>query len=204
MHRRRPLQRRKPPDHAAQAFLVQRRRQTRSEQDVIDARIDRAPAAAAAAGAAAAPEHRRHAAAAGQAGDTVLRGQRIGAADGNVSSAVHSPTSGRVVAVEQRPMPHASGLSAPSVVIEPDGDDRPVERELFDWHAAGPGEVRDFLRDAGVVGLGGAVFPSHLKLAPGKRGATDTLVINGAECEPFITCDDMLMRAEPKASCAAR
>ncbi|MBP6097149.1 MAG: electron transport complex subunit RsxC [Methyloversatilis sp.] len=133
-----------------------------------------------------------------KAGDTVLRGQRIGAADGNVSSAVHSPTSGRVVVVEQRPMPHASGLSAPSVVIEPDGDDRPVERELFDWHAAGPGEVRDFLRDAGVVGLGGAVFPSHLKLAPGKRGATDTLVINGAECEPFITCDDMLMRTEPE------
>jgi electron transport complex protein RnfC len=133
-----------------------------------------------------------------KAGDTVLRGQRIGAADGNVSSAVHSPTSGRVVVVEQRPMPHASGLSAPSVVIEPDGDDRPVERELFDWHAAGPGEVRDFLRDAGVVGLGGAVFPSHLKLAPGKSGVTDTLVINGAECEPFITCDDMLMRAEPE------
>ena len=131
-------------------------------------------------------------------GDPVLRGQRIGAADGNVSSAVHSPTSGRVVAIEPRPMPHASGLSAPSVVIEPDGDDRPVERELFDWHAASPGEVRDFLRDAGVVGLGGAVFPSHLKLAAGKNGVTDTLVINGAECEPFITCDDMLMRAEPE------
>jgi electron transport complex protein RnfC len=73
-----------------------------------------------------------------------------------------------------------------------------VERELFDWHAASPGEVRDFLRDAGVVGLGGAVFPSHLKLSPGKSGVTDTLVINGAECEPFITCDDMLMRAEPE------
>ncbi|OYW33900.1 MAG: electron transport complex subunit RsxC [Methyloversatilis sp. 12-65-5] len=131
-------------------------------------------------------------------GDRVLRGQRIGAADGNVSSAVHAPTSGRVVAIEPRPMPHASGLSSPAVVIEPDGLDAAIEREPFDWHAAAPGEIRDFLRDAGVVGLGGAVFPSHLKLNPGKSGHTDTLVINGAECEPFITCDDMLMRAEPE------
>ncbi|WP_306478355.1 electron transport complex subunit RsxC [Methyloversatilis sp.] len=131
-------------------------------------------------------------------GDKVLRGQRIGAADGNVSSAVHAPTSGHVVAIEPRPMPHASGLSSPAVVIEPDGLDAAIEREPFDWHAAAPGEIRDFLRDAGVVGLGGAVFPSHLKLNPGKSGHTDTLVINGAECEPFITCDDMLMRAEPE------
>lgn len=131
-------------------------------------------------------------------GDTVLRGQRIGAADGNVSSAVHAPTSGHVVAIDPRPMPHASGLSSPAVVIEPDGLDAAIEREPFDWHAAAPGEIRDFLRDAGVVGLGGAVFPSHLKLNPGKSGHTDTLVINGAECEPFITCDDMLMRAEPE------
>ncbi|HEY9193157.1 MAG TPA: electron transport complex subunit RsxC, partial [Methyloversatilis sp.] len=127
-------------------------------------------------------------------GERVLRGQRIGGADGNVSSAVHAPTSGRVVAVEPRLMPHASGLSAPAVVIEPDGEDRHVEREAFDWHAASPGEVRDFLRDAGVVGLGGAVFPSYAKLKPGKEGRLKTLVINGAECEPFITCDDLLMR----------
>lgn len=131
-------------------------------------------------------------------GERVLRGQRIGGADGNVSSAVHAPTSGRVIAVEPRLMPHASGLSAPAIVIEPDGEDRHAEREAFDWHAASPGEVRDFLRDAGVVGLGGAVFPSHLKLNPGRTGHTDTLVLNGAECEPFITCDDMLMRAEPE------
>jgi Na+-translocating ferredoxin:NAD+ oxidoreductase RnfC subunit len=192
MRQRPPPQRRKPPDHAAQAFLVQRRRQARSEQDVIDTRIDRAPAAAAAAGAAAAPEHRRYAAAAGQAGDTVLRGQRIGAADGNVSSAVHSPTSGRVVGVEQRPMPHASGLSAPSVVIEPDGDDRPVEREPFDWHAAGPGEVRDFLRDAGVVGLGGAVFPESSEAGAGQGAASPTrwssTAPSASPSSPATTC----------------
>jgi len=131
-----------------------------------------------------------------KAGDTVLRGQRIGAADGNVSSAVHAPTSGRVVAVEPCLMPHPSGLSAPCVVIEADGEDRAVEREPFNWRAASPDEVRDYLRDAGVVGLGGAVFPSHLKLKAGKTEdqGLDTLVLNGAECEPFITCDDRLMR----------
>lgn len=136
-----------------------------------------------------------------KAGDTVLRGQRIGGADGNVSSAVHAPTSGRVVAVEPRLMPHASGLSAPCVVIAADGADRPVERDAFNWRAASPDEVRDYLRDAGVVGLGGAVFPSHLKLKAGRTAdaGLDTLVINGAECEPFITCDDRLMREQAAA-----
>ncbi len=126
-------------------------------------------------------------------GDVVLKGQRIGAADGNVSSAVHAPTSGRVVAVEPRVMAHTSGLTTLSVVIEPDGEDRWIDCEPISLRAMGADEVRDELRDAGVVGLGGAVFPSHLKLKPAK-GGTDTLVINGAECEPFITCDDLLMR----------
>jgi electron transport complex protein RnfC len=81
------------------------------------------------------------------------------------------------------------------VVIEPDGEDRWSNANSRSTTGAPPDELRDFLRDAGVVGLGGAVFPSHLKLKPGKkRRQLDTLVINGAECEPFITCDDMLMR----------
>ncbi len=129
-----------------------------------------------------------------KAGDRVLKGQRIGDADGNVSSAVHASTSGIVLAVEMRLMPHTSGLSALCVVIEPDGREEWVERRPFDFRAATPLETRDYLRDAGVVGLGGAVFPSHLKLNAGKRGKLDTLVLNGAECEPFITCDDILMR----------
>ncbi len=131
-----------------------------------------------------------------QAGDLVLKGQRIGAADGNVSSAVHAPTSGRVLAVEDCLMPHASGLTALCVVIEPDGEERWGEKERLDYKSTPPDQLRDFLRDAGVVGLGGAVFPSHLKLKAGKHGALDTLIINGAECEPFITCDDMLMREQ--------
>jgi len=132
------------------------------------------------------------------AGQHVLKGQLIGAPDGNVSSAVHASTSGLVKAVERRLMPHTSGLSAPCVVIEPDGRDEWIEHAPVPWRSMSPGEIRDALRDAGVVGLGGAVFPSHLKVNPGKLGHLDTLVINGAECEPFITCDDMQMRERPE------
>lgn len=129
------------------------------------------------------------------AADHVLKGQRIGGADGNVSSAIHAPTSGLVRAVEMRRMPHASGLSALCVVLEPDFKEEWIGRTPFDYGNASPDALRDYLRDAGIVGLGGAAFPSYLKLNPGKEGRLDTLVINGAECEPFITCDDMLMRS---------
>jgi electron transport complex protein RnfC len=129
-----------------------------------------------------------------KAGEHVLKGQLIGGADGKVSSAVHASTSGTVLAVEMRLMPHTSGLSALCVVIEPDGRDEWIPRQPFDFRNASPTATRDYLRDAGVVGLGGAVFPSYLKMNPGKQGKLDTLVLNGAECEPFITCDDLLMR----------
>lgn len=127
-------------------------------------------------------------------GEYVFKGQRIGAADGNISAAVHAPTSGHVTALELRQVPHASGLADPVVVIRADGEDAWMAPEPFDWRAAPPDAVRDYLRDAGVVGLGGAVFPSHLKMRPGDADAIDTLILNGAECEPFITCDDLLMR----------
>src|SRR5574343_58571 len=127
-------------------------------------------------------------------GERVLKGQMIGEPDGNMSSSVHAPTSGTVIAVDAVLQPHSSGLKALSVVIEPDGEDRWIERQPFDYRQRSASELRDYLRDMGVVGLGGAVFPSHMKLRPGSMGYTQTLVINGAECEPFITCDDLLMR----------
>ncbi len=129
-----------------------------------------------------------------QAGDHVLKGQPIGEADGWVSSAVHAPTSGTVVEVALHPAPHPSGLGTAAVVITPDGEDRWIERQPVDYHQLAPEKVRELLRDAGVVGLGGAVFPSHVKLQAGKNVPMEELVINGAECEPFITCDDLLMR----------
>ncbi len=129
-----------------------------------------------------------------QAGDHVLKGQRIGDPDKWVSAAVHAPTSGTVLAVEERIAAHPSGLSTLSVIIEPDGHDEWIERRPVDYKTLTPERVRELLRDAGVVGLGGAVFPSHAKLSPAKSVPMEELVINGAECEPFMTCDDMLMR----------
>jgi electron transport complex protein RnfC len=129
-----------------------------------------------------------------QAGDTVRKGQLIGGADAWVSAAVHAPTSGRVLAIEEHVAAHPSGLPTLSVVIEPDGRDEWIERRPVDHQSLPPERVRELLRDAGVVGLGGAAFPSHAKLTPARSVAMEQLVINGAECEPFMTCDDMLMR----------
>ncbi|MDO9602226.1 MAG: electron transport complex subunit RsxC [Rhodocyclaceae bacterium] len=124
------------------------------------------------------------------AGEVVLKGQIIGVAEGAFGAAVHAPTSGVVRAVESRRLPHPSGLAAPCAVIEPDGAERWVELSSLDPCNSDPELLRAKLRDAGIVGLGGAAFPSHVKA----RTTIDTLVINGAECEPWITCDDRLMQ----------
>ena len=129
-----------------------------------------------------------------EAGERVLKGQLIGGADQWLSSAVHAPTSGTVLAVEERVAAHPSGLPTLSVVIEPDGRDAWIERTPLDYTALEPERVREILRDSGVVGLGGAVFPSHAKLAAAKSVPMEELIINGGECEPFMTCDDILMR----------
>ena len=129
-----------------------------------------------------------------KAGDRVLKGERIGEADQWISAAVHAPTSGRVLAVEERLAAHPSGLPTLSVVIEPDGREAWIDRQPTDHLALPPERVRERLRDAGVVGLGGAVFPSHAKLSASRTAAMEALIINGAECEPFMTCDDRLMR----------
>lgn len=127
-----------------------------------------------------------------QVGEKVLKGQKIGAPDGALSVAVHAPTSGTVVAIEPAVLAHPSGLADLCVTIEPDGEDRWIERQPLDWRNVEPRVVREHLRDMGIVGLGGAIFPSHLKLV--EKGKVHTLIVNGAECEPYITCDDRLMR----------
>jgi len=129
-----------------------------------------------------------------QAGDTVLRGQMIGAPEGYVSTAIHAPTSGRVLAVAAHEVPHPSGLADLCVVIESDGLDQSIEFQPLDWQALDPSALRNRIRDLGLAGLGGAVFPSYIKLNPGAAKNLDTLILNGAECEPWITCDDRLMR----------
>ncbi len=128
-------------------------------------------------------------------GDQVLKGQQIAKARGPVSVPVHAPTSGTVVAVEPRPVAHPSGLTALCVVIEPDGEDRWIEHAgLADYTAEDKAALLERIRDAGIAGMGGAGFPAAVKLA-GRPGAEiDTLIINGTECEPYITADDILMR----------
>jgi electron transport complex protein RnfC len=130
-----------------------------------------------------------------EVGERVRKGQSIARATGYVSAAVHASSSGTVVAIEERPVPHPSGLSAPCIVIETDGRDEWIEaRESARVEDLEPAELRARVRASGIVGLGGAAFPTSVKLNPGEHRPVEILVLNGAECEPYITCDDMLMR----------
>lgn len=132
-----------------------------------------------------------------QVGDHVLKGQLIGMPDGFVSSAVHAPTSGNITAIDMQPVAHFSGLPDLCATLIPDGKEEWISHEAVDYRNSTSAELRQLLRMAGVVGLGGAAFPSDLKLRflrlhPAHK--INTLILNGAECEPYITCDDMLMR----------
>ncbi len=130
-----------------------------------------------------------------QVGDTVLAGQLIGAADGTFSANTHASTSGTVIAIEDCATPHPSGIKAQSVVIKPDGLHHWIAKEeCTDFRALDRLELLDKIRAAGVAGLGGAGFPTAVKLAPKSTQVIDTLILNGAECEPYITADDILMQ----------
>jgi len=130
-----------------------------------------------------------------QVGDTVLAGQLIGAGQGNISAPVHAPTSGRVVAIGDHPSPHPSGLPAATVAIAPDGEARWIEVDVpADPFALTPEDIAARVGAAGIVGLGGATFPSAVKLKLSRKSGVDTLIINGGECEPYLTCDDRIMR----------
>ena len=127
-----------------------------------------------------------------EVGQRVLKGERIGEGEGALGTAVHASTSGTIVEIAPYPMAHASGLDTLSVVIEPDGTDTWIAHQPFDHRGVSREAVLQYLSDRGIVGMGGATFPTHVKLGNGR--GIDTLVINGAECEPWITCDDRLMR----------
>ncbi|MDP2265343.1 MAG: electron transport complex subunit RsxC [Thiobacillus sp.] len=127
-------------------------------------------------------------------GQTVLKGQMIAAADGYISAAVHASSSGVVAAIDLQPVPHVSGLPDLCITLVTDGRDEWIDHAPLDYLSMTPAELRMQLRDLGLTGLGGAVFPSAVKLDPGAAHACPTLIINGGECEPWITCDEMLMR----------
>ncbi|MDQ7990879.1 MAG: electron transport complex subunit RsxC [Candidatus Dactylopiibacterium sp.] len=129
-------------------------------------------------------------------GQRVRKGERIALAPGAMSAPLHAPTSGVVHAIEEITAAHASGLPQLAIVIDSDGLDEWAElpAPLADPFAAPPEEIVRRVAEAGIVGQGGAVFPTAVKLGMGKQYRLDTLLLNGAECEPYITSDDRVMR----------
>lgn len=130
-----------------------------------------------------------------QPGDQVLKGQKIADVTAGMGVPVHAPTSGIIAGIERLPVPHPSGMADWCIVLEPDGNDAwcklsPVE----DYRSLDRDAVLDRIRDAGISGMGGAGFPTNIKLRPPKDRKVSTLILNGAECEPYITADDMAMR----------
>lgn len=134
-------------------------------------------------------------------GDTVRYGQRIGQAEDYISAHIHSPASGKVIDIGEYPVPHPSGLAALCIVLQTDSCGENLEPALEpwkNWKTRDPRALRERVREAGIVGLGGAAFPTAVKINPRPGKPIHTLVVNGAECEPYISCDDMLMRTYTK------
>lgn len=128
-------------------------------------------------------------------GQHVLKGQLLAKATGAISAPVHAPTSGWVREVDDFTAPHPSGLPTLCIELEPDGKDEwdefPVPKDPFEI----PSELMaERIAAAGIVGMGGATFPTAVKLGSANNKHIHTLIINGGECEPYLTCDDRLMR----------
>ena len=128
-------------------------------------------------------------------GDYVYKGQVIASAPAPFSVPVHASSSGTVVAVEDRPVPHPSGIRDTCIVIETDGQDRCADeqQEAIDYLQIEPARLCELVRQAGIVGLGGAGFPTQVKLCSRKQ-PVELLLINAAECEPYISCDNRLLQ----------
>ena len=131
-------------------------------------------------------------------GDKVKKYQLIAVQDGFVSANLHSPTSGEVTAIADVPGP----MGVPSMAIEITADgldegDTPYE-PISDWRNTDPAVLKQRVIDAGLVGMGGASFPTHVKLSPPPEKKVDTLILNGAECEPYLTADHRLMLEFPE------
>lgn len=125
--------------------------------------------------------------------DYVLIGQKVADYDGLISSPVHSPVSGKVVEIKEVLHP-VLGTKLPAIVVENDGNNKTIEfsskyKEYFRYDKT---EIVNVIKENGIVGLGGAMFPTHVKLSPKKE--IDTVLLNGCECEPYLTCDDKLMQ----------
>lgn len=128
-------------------------------------------------------------------GQRVRKGELIAEAQGMISAPIHAPTSGVIAAVTEITAPHPSGLTLPAVILDADGADEWTELSgCDDPFTLEPAEIGKRVAACGVVGLGGAAFPSAVKLNGASRSRVTTLVMNGGECEPYLSCDDRQMR----------
>ncbi|HEX6200908.1 MAG TPA: electron transport complex subunit RsxC [Thermoanaerobaculia bacterium] len=130
-------------------------------------------------------------------GDRVERGDKIGAAQGYVSVPIHASAAGVVKAVELRPHPDGSFADAVVIQVDRHSPQLPRPRLVPRWEGLTPDEVRAAVQEAGVVGLGGAAFPTHVKLNPPQEFPIERLLVNGAECEPYLTSDHRTMVEHP-------
>lgn len=128
-----------------------------------------------------------------EVGERVLRGQKLADSDARISAPIHSSVSGQVIAIELRP--NSSGQESMAVVIENDGLDELAAPIAIgkDIEQLTPEEIVHIVREAGIVGMGGAGFPTHVKLVPPKQAKIEMVILNGAECEPYLTCDHRVM-----------
>jgi electron transport complex protein RnfC len=131
-------------------------------------------------------------------GQEVKKGEKIGEATGFVSAPVHASISGKVTAIGN--FPHSLGMDVTSIVIEGDGKDEWVSglKDTPDYQVLSPDELKKMVQDAGIVGMGGATFPTYVKLSPPKEKPIDVVILNGAECEPYLTSDHRLMLDRPR------
>ncbi len=132
-------------------------------------------------------------------GDLVRKGQTIGTPASKLSAAIHAPTSGTISAIARHLVPSADEHLELCITIDVDGKDHAMEFKPYPFEQKTRAEVLEHLQAMGVVGLGGAVFPSAAKLTADHGKPIHTLIINGSECEPYISCDSMLMRERPDA-----
>jgi len=133
-------------------------------------------------------------------GDHVLKGQLVAEPDGEMGAPVHASSSGTVIAIERWPVSRRHGEKAPCIVIECDGRDEAIaDAPIADYRSLAPADLLLRILDGGIVGLGGAVFPTAQKLMQARTCDTEFLILNGVECEPYISCDDVLMRERAPA-----
>lgn len=129
-------------------------------------------------------------------GDQVLAGQKIGDSEAFVSSPVHSSVSGKVIEIKKHL--HPNGTMVDTVVIENDFKYKTVPTAKKNYHKIPSGKILEIIRDAGIVGMGGAGFPAHIKLSTQKEKPIDCVIINGAECEPYLSSDHRALLEQPE------